>query len=82
MLTLRLVLNQKVVVSQLLVTASHINIKKYKPSGFCYQIVCFDDKLYLQDPVIYRAKREDNDVAQIFVEMLEENNKNIHKDSA
>ena len=28
MLTLRLVLNQKVVVSQLLVTASHINIKK------------------------------------------------------
>ena len=33
-----------------------------------------------QEPVIYRAKSEDEDVAQIFVEMLEENIKNIHKE--
>ena len=45
--------------------------KKHKPCGFCYH-VCFDDKLYSQEPVIYRAKSEDEDVAQIFVEVLEE----------
>ena len=46
--------------------------KKHKPCGFCYHVVCFDDKLYSQEPVIYRAKSEDEDVAQIFVEVLEE----------
>ena len=46
--------------------------KKHKPCGFCYHVVCFDDKLYSQEPVIYRAKSEDEDVAQIFLEVLEE----------
>lgn len=41
--------------------------QRHKPCGFGYQIVCFDYKLYLQEPVIYRAKSEDEDVAQIFV---------------
>ena len=54
--------------------------QKHKPCGFCYHIVCFDDKLYSQEQVIYRAKSEDEDVAQIFVEMLEENIKKIHKE--
>ena len=42
-------------------------------------IVCFDGKLYSQEPVIYRAKSKDEDVAQIFVEMLEEIINNIYK---
>lgn len=53
--------------------------QKHKPCGFCYQIVCFDDKHYSQDPVIYKAKSEDKDVAQIFLEMLMEKIKSIHK---
>ena len=54
--------------------------QRHEPCGFCYQIVSFDDRLCSQEPVIYRAKSEDEDVAQIFVEMLEENIKNIHKE--
>ena len=50
----------------------------------CYQIVSFDEELYYQDPVIYRANSEDEelsqDVAHIFVERLEENIRKIHKD--
>ena len=53
------------------VTSFTNKYKKHKPCGFCYH-VCFDDKLYSQEPVIYRAKSEDEDVAQIFVEVLEE----------
>ena len=51
-----------------------------KPCGLRYHIVCFDDKLYSQKPVIHRANREDDDVAQIFIEMLKENIKNIHEE--
>ena len=46
-------------------------ISKHVPCGFCFNIICYDEKLYQQDPVIYRAKSEDEDVAQIFVEKLE-----------
>ena len=53
--------------------------QRHKTCGFCYQIVCFDDKLYSQEPVIYRANSESEDVAQIFVEILEENIKNANK---
>ena len=55
-------------------------ISKHEPCGFCYKIICFDEKLYQQDPVIYRAKSEDEDVAQIFVEKLEEDIRKIHKE--
>ena len=54
--------------------------QKKKPCGLRYHIVCFDDKLYSQKPVIHRANREDDDVAQIFIEMLKENIKNIHEE--
>ena len=40
----------------------------------------FDEKLYHHEQVIYRAKTEDEDVAQIFVEMLEEDIRKIYKD--
>ena len=26
--------------------------QKHKPSGFCYKIVCFDEKLFNQKPVL------------------------------
>lgn len=45
--------------------------QKHTPSGFCYYIKCFDDKVYSHDPVTYVKKSEDDDVAKIFVDMLE-----------
>ena len=56
--------------------------QKYKPFGFSYHIVCFDDKLYHQELIIYRAKSENDDASQIFVEMLEEKIKLQKKDGA
>ena len=53
--------------------------QRHKPSGFCYKIVCFDDELFKQDPVLYRAKKEDEDIGEKFVEMLEADIKRIHK---
>ena len=42
--------------------------QKHKPSGFCYKIVCFDER-YNKKPVLFRARSEDEDVSAIFVEM-------------
>ena len=53
--------------------------QKHTPSGFCYYINCFDDEVYSQNPVTYTASTENEDVAQIFVNMLEENVKSIYK---
>ena len=53
--------------------------QKHTPSGFCYYIKCFDDEVYSQNPVTYTAGTENEDVAQIFVNMLEENVKSIYK---
>ena len=33
---------------------------------------CFDDSLYAENPVCYSKKSDDEDVAQIFVDSLEE----------
>ena len=41
--------------------------KKHEPSSFCYYIKCFDDEVY--EPKLVSFSGED--VAQIFVEMLE-----------
>lgn len=54
--------------------------QKQKPGGISYHIVFFDSKLYSQAPVIYRVKSKDEDVGQIFVEMLEEKIKKIYKE--
>ena len=55
--------------------------QKHKPyEGTVITSFFLDDKLYSQEPAIYRANSEDKDFAQIFVEMLEENIKNIHKE--
>ena len=53
--------------------------QKHTPSSFCYYIKCFDDNVYAKDPVTYTAKTNNEDVAQKFVEMLEEDVKKIYK---
>ena len=52
--------------------------QKHKPSGFCYKIVCFDER-YNQKPVLFRARSEDEDLSAIFVEMLERDIKRIQE---
>ena len=52
--------------------------QKHVPSSFCYYIKCFDDDVYSQEPAVYTAQREDDDIAQIFVNTLEDNIKQIY----
>ena len=52
--------------------------QKHTPSGFCYYIRCFDDEIFSQESVIYTKQREDEDVAQLFVDKLEQNIKDIY----
>ena len=43
--------------------------QKHTPSSFCYYIKCFDDDVYSKQPVIVTKEKEDDDIAQIFVDM-------------
>src|SRR5688572_17219211 len=52
--------------------------QKHVPSSFCYYIKCFDDDIYSQAPVTFTAENEDDDVAQIFIDTLIENVKDIY----
>ncbi|KAG1665131.1 hypothetical protein GQR58_019518 [Nymphon striatum] len=52
--------------------------QKHTPSGFCYYIKCFDDSIYSQDPVIFTQKTANDDVAQMFVDTLEQNIREIY----
>ena len=52
--------------------------QKHIPSGFCYHIKCFDDTLFSQDPVTFVKEFNDDDVAQIFIDTLEKNIKDIY----
>ena len=47
----------------------------HQPSGFCYKCVGVTKK-----SVLYRARDENEDVSQKFIEMLEEEIKKIHKE--
>ena len=40
---------------------------------------CFDDTLYSQEPVTFVKEHNDDDVAQIFIDTLEKNIKDIYK---
>jgi len=51
--------------------------QKHIPSSFCYYIKCSDDKIYKKDPVIYTTEREEDDVAQTFINKLEGDVKDI-----
>ena len=53
--------------------------QKHIPSGFCYHIKCFDDTLYFQEPVTFLKDFNDDDVAQVFIDTLEKNIKEIYK---
>ena len=53
--------------------------QRHRPSGFCYKIVCFDEQLFNQKPVLFRAESEDEDISAIFVEMLERDIKTIQE---
>ena len=53
--------------------------QKHIPSGFCYQIKCFDDTLYYQEPVTFVKEFNGDDVIQIFIDTLEKNIKEIYK---
>ena len=53
--------------------------QKLIPSGFCYHIKCFDDTLHSQEPVTFVKELNDDDVAQIFINTLEKNIKEIYK---
>ena len=52
--------------------------QRHRPSGFCYKLVCFDER-YNQKPVLFRAESEDEDIGAIFVEMLERDIKRIQE---
>ena len=52
--------------------------RKRIPSGFCYHIKCFDDTIYSQEPVTFVTEFNDEDVAQIFMDILEKNIKDIY----
>ena len=54
-------------------------IQKHTPSSFCFYVKCFDDAVYSQEPVTFSAENEDDDVAQIFFDSLEQNIKNIYQ---
>ena len=53
--------------------------QKHITSGFCYHLKCFDDTLYSQQPVTFVKEFNDDDVAQIFINTLEKNIKEIYK---
>src|SRR5579863_966336 len=54
--------------------------QKHAPSSFCYYVKCFDDAVYSQKkPVVFTAKSENDDVAQIFVDSLEKKIRKIRK---
>ena len=53
--------------------------QKHTHSGFYYHIKCFDDTLYSQESVIFVKENDDDDVAQIFIDTLEKNIKEIYK---
>ena len=52
--------------------------QKHTPSSVCYYIKCFDDEIYKQKPVVFTAKSKDDDIAQIFVNKLEADIKEIY----
>ncbi|XP_065641176.1 uncharacterized protein LOC136073505 [Hydra vulgaris] len=54
--------------------------QKHTPSSFCYYIKCFDESVYQSKLVTFTASNEDEDVAQRFIDMLEEDVKKIYND--
>ncbi|XP_065662849.1 uncharacterized protein LOC136085468 [Hydra vulgaris] len=53
--------------------------QKHLPSSFCYYIKCFDENYYKGKLVTFTANSEDDDIAQIFVNRLIDDIKNIYE---
>ena len=53
--------------------------QKHEPSGFCYYVKRFDDRIYEHNIVSYTKKTDEN-ITQIFVNKLEETVKKIHNE--
>ena len=49
------------------------------PRGFCYHKKCFNDAFYSQQPVTFVNEFKDDDVAQLLIDTLEKNIKQIYK---
>ncbi len=45
--------------------------QRHKPSGFCYTIKCFDERIYKTKTVLYIAQFPDEDIGKKFVASLE-----------
>ncbi|XP_065678958.1 uncharacterized protein LOC136093691 [Hydra vulgaris] len=52
--------------------------QKHTPSSFCYYIKCFNESVYQSKLVTFTASSENEDVAQKFIDMLEEDIKKIY----
>jgi len=52
--------------------------QKHTPSSFCYYIKSFDDDVYSKETVIVTKGKEDDNIVQIFVDMLEADIKDIY----
>ena len=48
------------------------------PCGFCLKLVCADGIEYKQDPILFTAKDENDDVAKVFVENIEKEVKQFY----
>ena len=51
--------------------------QKHLSSGFCCHIKCFDGTLYSHQPVTFVKEFNDDDVAQIFINILEKHQRNL-----
>ena len=58
--------------------SSTTQYQKHNPSGFCYYIKCFNNSIYKPKLVHYTQQYEGEDITKKFVDMLEEEIKNIH----
>ena len=65
-------------VNQTLTRATPSSIRNSSPD-VCYHIKCFGDTLYSQETVTFAKEFNDDDVAQISIETLEKNIKEIYK---
>ena len=52
--------------------------QQHKPSGYCYLIKCFDDKLFAPILDKYTAQSPDEDISQRFINSLENSIKDIY----
>ena len=57
----------------------HQTVSETHPQRICYNIMCFDDTLYSQEPVTFVKEHNDDDSAQIFIDTLEKNINDIYK---